>query len=722
MIALDSLFQSLGLVDCALLKHQQDNTFTVVHAPVGWFYWLYPEAKENATIQLKNDDSFIQNFLIDAKEFWFDNNITNTKQQVQSGIWKETIKGPNGQRKELCLECIAALSAEQRFLIINNAEVAYAQKQSTLQTARETLLSHDKMQAQHDILSERLSNTLKRNETVLDLHLPVEQAIQNADFGVVIIDASQRVLFSNPCAFAYFELDPFRSDITPFAIIKQLIEGQYPESVGIFENEKTWNGELYWHCPPNFHKWLLLSVQPVRNNANIIAHWVITLSDTTRIKHLLQKNENLILHDALTGLHNRQYMWKFLDKACLETQPLSLLFIDISRFKRINELYGHANGDKILQDVGVRIEEVAPINSYVARIGSARFALIVTFEDHLNAEEQHNTAFTLSTEINERLSIPFLTQSNVSCSIETNIGIAFYPQDSTNAESLIKAADIALKGAVQSSKKTKIYSKAMLIANEERLQLEERLKSALENEEFRLFLQPIIDTYSERIVKAEALLRWKSPKGDDISPDVFIPIAEQTGLIIPLGNWVIKQVCQLLSLLRENDINIKLAINLSPKQVSDRYLFDFIKATTTQSGVDAKRLELELTEGVLVNDYEKASNLLNSLRDMGVSIAIDDFGTGYSSLSYLKHLPIDHLKIDRSFIRDIDISEDDRAIVLAIIAMAKQLRLSVIAEGVETEKQRAFLHHHNCQSMQGYFYSKPVSADEFIRFFRKHNK
>ena len=179
---------------------------------------------------------------------------------------------------------------------------------------------------------------------------------------------------------------------------------------------------------------------------------------------------------------------------------------------------------------------------------------------------------------------------------------------------------------------------------------------------------------------------------------------------------------QLLGLLRENDINIKLSINLSPKQVSDRYLFDFIKATTARSGVDAKRLELELTEGVLINDYEKASNLLNSLRQMGVSIAIDDFGTGYSSLSYLKHLPIDYLKIDRSFIRDIDLNEDDRAIVLAIIAMAKQLRLSVIAEGVETEEQRAFLRHHECQSIQGYFYSKPLPAEEFVRFYRKHNR
>jgi diguanylate cyclase (GGDEF)-like protein len=722
MIPLDSLFQSLGLVDCALLKHQANNTFTVIHAPVGWFYWLFPDAKENATIQLENDGSFIHNFLIDAQEFWLNESSASDKQQIQSGIWKETIKGPNGQSKEVCLECIAAIAIEQRFLIINNAESAYEQKQSTLQTARETLLSHDKMQAQHDILSERLSSVIKRNETVLDLHLPVEQAIQNADFGVVIIDTSQRVLFSNPCAYDYFELDPFRASVTPFAIIKQLIEGQYPESVNIFQNAKTWNGELYWHCPPNFHKWLQVSVQPVRNNASAVAHWVITLSDTTRIKHLLQKNENLILNDALTGLHNRQYMWKFLDKACTDSRPLSLLFIDIIRFKRINELYGHASGDKILQDVALHITEIAPKNSYVARIGSARFALIIHFEDNLSNTEQHIIVNEVSAKLNERLSVPFLTQSNAPCLVETNTGIAFYPQDSADAESFVKAADIALKGAVTSSSKTKFYSKAMLIANEERLQLEEKLKSALENDEFRLFLQPIIDTYSERIVKAEALLRWKSPKGEDVSPDIFIPIAEQTGLIIPLGNWVIKQVCGLLSFLKENDIDIKLAINLSPKQVSDRYLFDFIKATTTQSGVDAKRLELELTEGVLVNDYEKASNLLNSLRDMGVSIAIDDFGTGYSSLSYLKHLPIDHLKIDRSFIRDIDISEDDRAIVLAIIAMAKQLRLSVIAEGVETEKQRDFLHYHDCQSMQGYFYSKPVPADEFIRFFRKHNK
>jgi EAL domain-containing protein (putative c-di-GMP-specific phosphodiesterase class I) len=173
--------------------------------------------------------------------------------------------------------------------------------------------------------------------------------------------------------------------------------------------------------------------------------------------------------------------------------------------------------------------------------------------------------------------------------------------------------------------------------------------------------------------------------------------------------------------MREKQINIKLSINLSPKQVSDRYLFDFIKSTTKQSGVDAKRLELELTEGVLIDDYDKASALLSSLRDMGVSIAIDDFGTGYSSLSYLKHLPIDYLKIDRSFVRDLDLNDDDRAIVLAIIAMAKQLKLSVIAEGVETDQQKDFLKQHECQAVQGFFFSKPLTTDEFFKFYRKQN-
>ncbi|MBO1254970.1 bifunctional diguanylate cyclase/phosphodiesterase [Alteromonas sp. 5E99-2] len=718
MKSVGALFEILGLVDCAILKHEKENEFTVIHAPLGWFYWLFPNANVNHAINIDDNHSFISNFLLDANEFW----LEPDSNQISSGIWSESIMAPSGGEKLLCLECVAAYANGEKLLVIKNAQTAHENKQETLQVARETLLSHDKILAQHDYLSQKLQGVIKQNSTVLELHLPIEQAIQNTEIGVIITDSEKTPLFSNLAAFSSFALDPVRTDTTPLAIVQQLIETQFPESSPVFLNDKSWNGELYWHCPPDFDKWLQVTIKPVKNHMGSTSHWIIAISDTTRLKHLLQKNENLMLKDALTGLPNRQYMWKFLEKKCLSNSPFNLLFIDILRFKRINELYGHTNGDKILKDIATKLLSIESNTCHVARIGSARFAVISLLNEYTDTSEQRVAARILYEDINEMMSEPFLTQKRTSYTIDSNMSVALYPEDTTDAESLVKAADMALTELQDNQDSNfQFYSIEMSKANEKRLQLEVKLKNAVDKDDFRIYLQPIIDTETERVVKAEALIRWTTPEGEMISPDVFIPIAEQTGLIIPLGNWVIRQVCDLLTYLREKKINIKLSINLSPKQVSDRYLFDFIKETAIQSGIDAQRLELELTEGVLLNNYDKAVSLLTSLRNMGVSISIDDFGTGYSSLSYLKNLPIDYLKIDRSFISELESNDDDRAIVLAILAMAKQLNISVIAEGVETKEQREFLNCHDCEEIQGFYYSKPIPVDEFVHFFRQQN-
>ena len=225
----------------------------------------------------------------------------------------------------------------------------------------------------------------------------------------------------------------------------------------------------------------------------------------------------------------------------------------------------------------------------------------------------------------------------------------------------------------------------------------------------------MLDLKSGQIIKAEALLRWHRPNGEIVSPDVFIPIAEQTGLIVPLGNWVISRAGQILKILHQYDAKLKLSINLSPKQIQDRHLLEYIQAMLEKTGVSAETLELELTEGVLVDNYTKVQIVLEQVRQLGMSVAIDDFGTGYSSLSYLQKLPIDHVKIDRTFVQDLDTNENDKAIILAVIAMAHSLQLGVIAEGVETEEQRAFLHQHACDSAQGYLFSKPIPLDQFCQ-------
>jgi EAL domain-containing protein (putative c-di-GMP-specific phosphodiesterase class I) len=245
--------------------------------------------------------------------------------------------------------------------------------------------------------------------------------------------------------------------------------------------------------------------------------------------------------------------------------------------------------------------------------------------------------------------------------------------------------------------------------------LEGALRHAIEKDQFELYVQPIYDLNTNKIVKAEALLRWHISDEETISPDIFIPIAEESGQIVAIGRWVISNVCKLLSQLSSQNLSVTLSLNLSPRQIADRHLFDFISNAVSKNKVSPDLLELEITEGVLVDNHDKARKLLQELREMGVTVAIDDFGTGYSSLSYLKYLPIDSLKIDQSFVIDLDFNTDDQAIVLAVIAMAKSLKLDVVAEGIETEEQKLFLQEHECLVGQGFLLSRPLPIFDFIK-------
>ncbi|MEM0912841.1 MAG: bifunctional diguanylate cyclase/phosphodiesterase, partial [Pseudomonadota bacterium] len=417
------------------------------------------------------------------------------------------------------------------------------------------------------------------------------------------------------------------------------------------------------------------------------------------------------------GLPNRQYFWQTLEHKIRRQDPLYLLYLDVQHFKRINELYGHSAGDHILIQAAKRIKDFTAEQDFVARIGADEFAIIRLCNNSNDEKYNKQSCEKFADALLNAFIQPLYTNKQQGCTLAINIGIAHYPNHALQAESLVKNADIALGEArLPENPSRKFFSSALQKNVEEKLELETQLRKAITDGNFDIYLQPILDLNTESVVKAEALLRWQVRDEVFVSPDVFIPLAERTGLIVPLGKWVIRQVCELLADFRKSNLNIKLSINLSPKQVTDRYLFDFISSTVKQLGVDAKKLELELTESVLLEDYDKATHLLSEFRKMGVTIAIDDFGTGYSSLSYLKHLPIDHLKIDRSFVVDLDKDEDDKAIVLSIIAMAKQLHLSVIAEGVENKRQRDFLKQNDCASAQGFFYSKPMPVNEFSTF------
>lgn len=417
-------------------------------------------------------------------------------------------------------------------------------------------------------------------------------------------------------------------------------------------------------------------------------------------------------HDALTGISNRVIFMDKLEHAIFRARHYSskvaLLFLDLDRFKVINDSLGHHVGDEILREVAHRLQGCIRQTDTVARLGGDEFTVIL--ENMTSTDDVTKVAG----EIIDKLAQPLHIHEN-ELVITSSIGIALYPSDTEDINTLIKFADTAMYKAKESGRNAyKYYSEHMGNMGENRLALEMQLRNALERKEFLLYYQPQVDAQSGRLTGAEALIRWQHPEYGMVSPLEFIPLLEETGLIISTGEWVLNEACRQAQQWRDaGHDDITIAVNLSALQLCDSQFIPRLHNILAQTGLDASLLELEITESMLMKNVDNAIEMLKSINELGISIAIDDFGTGYSSLSYLKKLPLNKLKIDRSFIKDITISSDDLAIVSTIIAMAKTLQLKVVAEGVETTEQETLLRQGGCNYLQGYLLSKPLPADEF---------
>ncbi len=435
----------------------------------------------------------------------------------------------------------------------------------------------------------------------------------------------------------------------------------------------------------------------------------------------IEQNLFLLAHyDSLTGLANRESFHATLPKSLLRAKRnnhvLGLMFLDLDHFKEINDSFGHACGDELLVCVSKRLQSSVRATDTIARLGGDEFTII------LDSIQQPENAGMVAGKILQALAKPFLI-SEQQIFIGSSIGIALYPKDATNHEELIKYADTAMYKAKEKGRNNyQYFTDNLNVEVAKTMQLKNDLRKAIKQNELFLYYQPKVKTNNHAIIGAEALLRWQHPIRGLVSPVEFIPLAEQSELIDEIGAWVIKAAISQNHQWREKQLKpILMAINLSARQFQTRDFVDLIERELSNINMEASSLELEITESLLMKEEQLAQEILKELNDKGHKISIDDFGTGYSSLSYLKRFTVDTLKIDRSFIRDIISDQDDAEIVKAIIAMAHALRLTVIAEGVENEEQLAFLRQHNCDEIQGYFFSKPVSADEFEILLRQEN-
>lgn len=447
---------------------------------------------------------------------------------------------------------------------------------------------------------------------------------------------------------------------------------------------------------------------------------VALFDDVTERHQAETRVRYLATHDMLTGLPNRtlfnQLLREEIDASKRDDRQFCVLFIDLDRFKAINDTLGHAAGDALLREASARLRACLRDSDIAARLGGDEFVAIV--RDVSTPQEATALAENVLARLNDSMDI-----AGQECGVTASIGVAVYPANGEDEDTLLKNADSAMYLAKAEGKSgVRLFSPKIKTQTLQGLMLETSMRHALARNEFIVCYQPKRDIVTGALTGVEALLRWRHPELGLLSPDRFIPVAEETGLISPIGKWVLETACAQQMEWRAQGLEpFSVAVNLSPRQLYDDHLLDHITGALEASGMAAEWLELEITESMVMQDAGGAMTALHAIKEMGARLAIDDFGTGYSSLSLVKQMPLDAIKIDRSFINDLLTDANDRAIAEAVISLAKALRLRVIAEGVETEAQETFLREHGCQEMQGYLFSRPLEGEALASFVADYN-
>ncbi len=463
--------------------------------------------------------------------------------------------------------------------------------------------------------------------------------------------------------------------------------------------------------------WVRGEILPWRDSSGEIGGILMFSEVITQTRRAEETIKRMAYSDPLTDLPNKQLFMDRLNQAIEHAgatqRQVAVMFLDLDRFKLINDTLGHDIGDLLLMAIAERLAGCMSTADTVARLGGDEFTIVLG--DVSDAEEVAQIAKSIL----EALSKPIRVRDQ-ELFVSTSIGISMFPDDGEQAVHLLKNADAALYQAKERGNGYEFYVSTMNATAPERLALENSLRRALERGELTLHYQPQLDLSTGRIVGAEALARWQHPEWGMVPPATFIPLAEETGLIIPITEWVLRTACLQNKAWQMAGLPpIRISVNLSGRSFKQRDLASMVDRVFSETGLLPHHLDLELTESSLMEDVEATTVTLNRLNGMGIQLSIDDFGTGYSSLSYLKRFPLSTLKIDRSFVRDLANDQDDAAIVKAIIALAHSLCLRVVAEGVETEEQLAFLQAENCDEIQGYYLSRPLPADAFAQFLAK---
>ncbi|QRM20867.1 EAL domain-containing protein [Dechloromonas sp. TW-R-39-2] len=550
------------------------------------------------------------------------------------------------------------------------------------------------------------------------------RAFEQSHEAILISDRNNRVIAVNPAftALTGYTLDEISGQDPKFLASGRVSSDFYTDMWQTLSEQDFWEGEIWDKRKDGsiYPKWLAISI--IRDDRGAVRNYVASFTDITASKEAADRLAHLAYHDPLTELPNRLafelHLSQALRVAQREDRQLALMLIDLDNFKNINDTLGHHFGDALLQRVAARLRECVRSSDLVARLGGDEFVVV------LPEISSPRTATRVAEKINRQLAEPTQIEEHLLYATPS-IGISLYPGDGDDAGTLLRNADAAMYHAKNSGRNNhQFYAAQMNEAASERLQFESALRQAISNlspaaSDFVLHFQPQIHAASGRVIGLEALLRWTHPTLGPVSPNRFIGIAEETGLIQPIGDWVIWEACRHLSAMKARGINnVRMAINVSAHQLRSDSLISLIHGAMACYDLTPSELELEVTETTAMQNPEATRGILDRLAAMGIKLAIDDFGTGYSSLAYLKHLPIHRLKLDRSFVKDLEEDANDAAICAATIALGHNLGLELVAEGVETDLQREFLSRLGCDVLQGFFYSRALPFEEALAYIQ----
>ena len=559
--------------------------------------------------------------------------------------------------------------------------------------------SHPSSRARRDQLNEQSMRILS-------------SAVEQSQSGVVIADCSGIIEYVNP---RYTQITGY-SNAEAVGRIAELMNNEQltdpnnltmQEAMQLGSSWETFmvssrkNGERFWQQ---------VTASPIHDDLGALSHIVLNIEDISERVETQAQMEQLAFYDPLTGLENRRLFKDRLEQSLKHVRrskkSMALLFIDLDQFKRINDTLGHDAGDELLTTVARRLRECVREEDIVARLGGDEFTILLADISH--ADDAGLVARKILLALTEPIQL-----GAQEVTVSGSIGITIAPEDSMNASVLMRNADLAMYRAKDQGRDNfQFFTDDMNIESQARMSLENELRLAVSNRDFVVFFQPQINLADNQICGFEALVRWRHEQVDLIPPDRFIPVAEETGLIIQVGELVLRQACAQIKALQVAGLHgYTFAVNLSARQFRDSNLVSLVREVLTETQLEPRWLELEITESMLMDNIEQAIEILTELKKLGVTVTIDDFGTGYSSLSYLTQLPVDKLKVDRSFVSNLPESARHTAITTAIIAMAQRLKLQVVAEGVETASQANFLLDNQCNILQGFLFSPPVNPE-----------